>query len=133
MKPDKLWKTADALMIVAFALSVVVQINDPDPLPWIAIYALALVACVFGLFGRGHRLLPTLVGVTAAGWAATIAPRVVGEVPFLDMFGAFEMENVGIEESREMYGLLIIAIWMGVLALRMGRVRPQDEPPPPQD
>jgi hypothetical protein len=44
-------------------------------------------------------------------------PRVVGHVPFREMFGAFEMRTVGIEESREMYGLLIIAAWMAVLAL----------------
>ncbi len=32
-----------------------------------------------------------------------------------------EMRTVAIEESREMYGLLIIAAWMGVLALRAWR------------
>ena len=54
-------------------------------------------------------------------WAATLAPRVVGRVPFSDMFGAFEMKDVGIEESREMYGLLIIAAWMALIALRARR------------
>jgi hypothetical protein len=37
------------------------------------------------------------------------------------MFGAFEMQNVGIEESAEMFGLLIIAAWMAVPAVRAGR------------
>ena len=37
------------------------------------------------------------------------------------MFGAFEMRSVGIEESREMYGLLIIAAWMAGLAVRARR------------
>jgi hypothetical protein len=120
-------------MLAAFALSVAVQLNDPDPLRWIAIYGLSSVACVFGLIGRGHWLFPATVGALAAGWAAAIAPRVVGAVPFADMFGGFEMENVGVEESREMYGLLIIAIWMGVLALRMGRGTARDQPPPTQD
>lgn len=130
VKPDWLWRTADALMLVAFALSVLVQLNDPDPLRWIAIYGLSSVACVFALVGRGHWLFPATVGALAAGWAAAIAPRVVGAVPFLDMFSAFEMANVGIEESREMYGLLIVAIWMGVLALRMVRLSAQSQPPP---
>jgi hypothetical protein len=31
------------------------------------------------------------------------------------------MRTVGIEESREMYGLLIIAAWMAVLALHARR------------
>jgi hypothetical protein len=57
----------------------------------------------------------------------TIAPRVLGRVPFLDMFNEFEMRDLGIEESREMYGLLMIASWMTALALsarrRAGRQR----------
>jgi hypothetical protein len=37
------------------------------------------------------------------------------------MFGAFEMESAAIEESREMYGLLLVAGWMAVLTLRARR------------
>jgi hypothetical protein len=67
--------------------------------------------------------LPAVTGLGALGWAATIAPRVLGKVPFGDMFGAFEMKNTGIEESREMYGLLLIAIWMGAVAVTAWRRR----------
>jgi hypothetical protein len=62
-----------------------------------------------------------LLCVVTLAWAVTLAPHVVGRVPFGEMFGAFEMKNVGIEESREMYGLVIIAAWMAVLALRAQR------------
>jgi hypothetical protein len=37
---------------------------------------------------------------------------VLGAVGFMEMFGAWEMKSTGIEEEREMYGLLIIAMWM---------------------
>jgi hypothetical protein len=57
----------------------------------------------------------------AMAWAATIAPRVLGRTPFLDMFEAFEMRDLGVEESREMYGLAVVAAWMAVLAVRMAR------------
>ncbi|MDQ3996935.1 MAG: hypothetical protein M3303_07940 [Gemmatimonadota bacterium] len=63
-------------------------------------------------------LLLFTLGAVALAWALTLAPRVVGGVPFREMFGALEMRTVGLEESREMYGLLIIAAWMAVLALR---------------
>jgi hypothetical protein len=33
------------------------------------------------------------------------------------MFGAWEMKDTGVEESREMYGLLIVAGWMVVLTI----------------
>jgi hypothetical protein len=104
-------------MTLAFVFSVVVQMNDPDPVRWIVIYGLAGVASVLALLGRGHWSLPALVAAFAVIWAAGIAPHVLGRVPFLEMFGAFEMANLGVEESREMYGLLIVAVWMGVLAV----------------
>jgi hypothetical protein len=37
------------------------------------------------------------------------------------MFEAFEMRDLGVEESREMYGLAVVAAWMAVLAVRMAR------------
>ena len=117
----KIWKVGDWVMLLAILFSIVVQFNDPDPFAWIAIYGLAAGASVLGLLGRGHWACPAVVGLVAAVWAARIAPRVLSQVPFLAMFGAFEMENAGIEESREMYGLVFIATWMVVLAVRAAR------------
>ncbi len=108
-------------MLLLFALGAAVQLNDPDPVRWFAVYALAAAACLLSLLRRGHWALPALLCAVALVWAATLAPGVAGRVPFADMFGAFEMKNIGIEESREMYGLLIIAAWMAGLAVRAGR------------
>ena len=105
-------------MLLLFTFGAVVQVNDPDPARWIAVYALAAAACLLSLLRRMHWTLPALLCAVSLVWAATLAPRVVGRVPFREMFGAFEMRTIGIEESREMYGLLIIAAWMAVLALR---------------
>lgn len=112
------WQIANGVMLVAFAFSVIVQINDPDPFGWMAIYGAAGLVCAFEITRRARWWIATLVGAVALVWAATIAPRVIGSVPFTDMFGEFEMKNAGIEESREMYGLLIIAGWMTVVAVR---------------
>lgn len=121
MRRNRIWRAADAFMLLAFLLSMAVQINDPDPLAWIAIYALAAGSCGLSLLGRGRWHYPAVIAVMAAAWAVRIAPRVVGDVPFADMFGAFEMESVAVEEAREMYGLLVIAVWMSVLTLRWRR------------
>lgn len=111
-----IWRIADGVFLLLFAFSVVVQVNDPDPLPWIAIYSAAALACMVS--GQLHWSFPAGVGIVALAWAVTIAPRVIGNVPFLSMFEEFEMKNIGIEESREMYGLLLVAGWMAVLAHR---------------
>ena len=112
------WKVADALFLLMFLFSVIVQVNDPDPLTWMAIYGAAAVACLLSIMGRLPWWYAVLVGVIALAWAATIAPRVIGQVPFLDMFQEFEMKDIGVEESREMYGLLFVGGWMAVLGHR---------------
>jgi hypothetical protein len=110
-------------MLLAFVFSVIVQFNDPDPLLWAAIYAAATIVCLVELRRRTRPVIPaTLAGVTLA-WAATIAPRVVGKVRFTEMFAEFEMANTGIEESREMYGLVFIALWMIAVAIAAWRRR----------
>jgi hypothetical protein len=111
----------NALMMLAFTASVIVQVNDPDPLPWMLLYGAAATACLLALLRRDRWWLPALTGAITLAWAASLAPRVIGNVPFLDMFGAFEMKSTAIEESREMYGLLLVAGWMAVLAVTAAR------------
>lgn len=111
-----IWRGANGLMLLAFLFSVVVQFNDPDASTWIAIYGLAAAACGLELSGRGNLGMAGATGIVALAWALQLAPGVIGDVPFGSMFGDWEMQDVGIEESREMYGLLIVAGWMAVLA-----------------
>ena len=121
------WTAANAVMLLMFAASVVVQYNDPDPLWWMLMYGSAAAMAGLEMVRRTPPVAAAAVGLVALVWAATIAPRVIGQVRFGDMFGAFEMKNLGIEESREMYGLLLIGIWMAavtVTAWRRGRHGP---------
>ena len=52
-------------MAVLFAFAAAVQCNDPDPLRWMAMYGLAMLACGLALAGRLPRLLPALAGLVA--------------------------------------------------------------------
>jgi drug/metabolite transporter (DMT)-like permease len=106
---------ANYVMIAAFALSVLVQYNDPDPLRWMALYGAAAVACVLYATGRARWWFAAAVGVIALAWAIPLAPAVIGKTAFGEMFEAWEMKNERVEVSREMYGLLIVAAWMAVL------------------
>lgn len=117
----RIWWIADALFFLMFVLSVVVQFNDPDPIRWAAIYGAAALVCLLSLMGRVNKWQPLVVGAIALVWALTIAPRVVGRVDPKSMFSAWEMKSERIEESREMYGLLIAAFWMALVAIRAER------------
>ena len=119
----RLWTVANAVMLLAFVFSVIVQFNDPDPLLWAAIYAVAALVCWLEIRRRTNPWFPAIIAAAALTWAATIAPRVIGKVPFGAMFAEFEMADIGVEESREMYGLALIALWMIAVASAAWRRR----------
>ena len=108
------------LLLAMFIFSVIVQYNDPDPLTWMSIYGLAAVACVVAFKRPAHWLLPGALLLVSLIWAATIAPRVWGKVRFGELFEAWEMKDLRVEEAREMGGLLIVAAWMLILFCRAG-------------
>ncbi len=123
MKSRTVWRVIDLVMVVLCAFSVIVQFNDPDPAAWVAVYVAAGVVAFLSFLGRLPWSVAALVSLMTLAWAASISPRVVGLVPFLDMFGAFEMKSTGIEESREMYGLLMLGVYTGIAAIRARGVR----------
>lgn len=104
-------------MAALFLFAAAVQYNDPDPLRWMAIYGLAALACVLSLWRRLPRLVPVVVGLGTVAWAGTLAPGVVGRVSVGELFQSYGMLSETVEEAREMGGLLIVAVWMGLLAL----------------
>ena len=109
-------------MALLFLFGAVVQYNDPDPLRWMLIYLAAAVACVLAIAKRLRWWFAAIVGTVALVWAATLAPAAFPNVRFLEMFAAWEMANERVEEGREMYGLLLIAIYMAVLVVASRRV-----------
>ena len=117
------WTAANAVMLLALAFSVVVQFNDADPWLWVAVYGAAGLVCALELRRRTRPAFAAIVAIVALGWAATIAPRVIGTVPFTEMFAEFEMQNIGVEESREIYVLLIVGAWMAPVTVAAWRRR----------
>ena len=115
------FKIVNGIMLAMFIFGAVVQFNDPDPWRWALMYAAAAIVCVLAYLRRERWWSVAIVGVVALLWGLSFSPRVVGRVPFLEMFSAWEMKDVGVEESREMYGLYIIAVWMLVVAVRAWR------------
>jgi hypothetical protein len=113
-----------ALMALLFVAGVVVQVNDPDPLPWMAIYgAAAAVAVMPAVRGSVPVAAPLAVGIVALGWGAAV---VIGG-PTVDaygrMFDAWEMDSAATEVAREGTGLFLIAAWMAVLTWMSWRER----------
>lgn len=126
MKPPfRAWTVANGFMCVLFIFSAVVQVNDPDPWVWMPVYIASAALCAAEVRRRTQWAAPLILVAVSVIWAGTIAPRVLGKVGFMEMFGAWEMKNLGIEEEREMYGLLIVAVWMAAVSWAAWRRKQQ--------
>ena len=105
-----------------FAFAAIVQFNDPDSIRWVAIY---VVAGVMSALAASARRVPAaafvVVGAAALLWAVFIMLGGPGASEYGDMFDAWEMKSVAVEEAREASGLLIVSTWMAVLMIRSAR------------
>lgn len=110
-------RIASSFMGGVFLFCVVVQYNDPDPVRWMAIYGAAAVACLLAVLRRTSAVLPAGVGLVALVWAGIWAPGALGQLAPPELFESWGMQTLAVEEGREMLGLLLVAIWMGVLAV----------------
>lgn len=104
-----------ATMAALFVLSIAVQWNDPDPLPWMGFYGLAAVSALGVAFERSGRAWRGLE------WATLLLALavVVGLAPSLgdarsEAFTSFRMRAAADEAPREWVGAAIVLAWAGV-------------------
>jgi len=116
---------AHVAMVPVFALCAAVQLNDPDPLRWIAMYLAALIVAALGAAARPNPWLAGGVALVALAWAATEADSFVGCLGAgRACFSSWDMHGDSIaEEAREVGGLLIVAAWCGVAVAHAVAVR----------
>ena len=122
--------TLNGLFLVAYLLSAAVQYNDPDTLPWIAIYLAAALMCLARF--TGHQplwLAPTLLAISLV-WAGLLLPEVFGQVSPQEVVESLSMRTREVEEAREIGGLLLVASWSAVLTALGFRQTRSTSPPP---
>lgn len=109
-------RRANWMMGALFLLAVVVQWNDPDPALWVTMYGAAFAVCVVVALRRRIPIAaPALVGLVALAWSIATIVGGPAASQYSQMFDAWEMQSVSVEEAREATGLLIVAAWMFVL------------------
>lgn len=107
-------KITNLILAAMFLLFAFVQINDPDPLLWIAIYGVMAVVCIMAAF---RSYLKPLLWILLAGFIVYMVILWPGLNEWLhqeDKSVLFDegmkMQFPYIEESREFLGLLICVI-----------------------
>jgi hypothetical protein len=113
----------NGLLAALFVYAAAVNVNDPDPVQWVALYAAAAVATAWAAWHPGGIpwWSPLIVGGVAAVWASVLGQRVAGKVRFGELWSGFVadpgMKTQLVEEGREYYGLCITAGAMLLAAL----------------
>jgi hypothetical protein len=110
-----------------FALSAVLQWNDPDPVAWMLLYAAAAILAGLAMAGRAPLAgLAVLAGVCAV-WMALLSGSMADFLARGDWSLLVATMKAGeplIEESREFLGLGLVLLWSLLALLPAGRVRP---------
>lgn len=109
-------RVATVLMAALFAYAAVVNLNDPDPMRWVAIYTAGSVVSLAGWWRGLPAGIPAAVAVVAAVWAAWVGVHGIPEshpMPGFPQVGPLREEVV-----REGLGLALVAVWMAALAVR---------------
>lgn len=101
------------LLVPLFVLCVVVQLNDPDPVGWIAIYAAAGLVCA-GVAANANAKAVTVAGavvsVVALVWGLTLVNSAISFLESNKEPVNFTMKtgDAEEEEARETGGLAIV-------------------------
>jgi uncharacterized membrane protein YedE/YeeE len=110
-----------------FGYAAWVQLNDPDPVPWVVMYGAAALACLSVFRRAPARLVPAAVAAVALAWSAVIFAGLERFPAWADLTASRPMVGDYVEEAREALGLLLAGAWVGTLAaLGAGRSAPDD-------
>lgn len=117
------FRIAHGTMAALFAVSVLLQFNDPSPLAWIALYTLATGACVLGTIKKytGAQILGGIVLIIGLIAQIPYVRAKAWETAFSDLTREWHMSSEPIVDGREFYALIWIVAWMVVLLITARR------------
>jgi hypothetical protein len=109
------------VLAALFLLAAAVQLNDADPVLWVTVYGGAALMCAFtaiaGYLPDGvgvPALAAVVVGASYLGWQIFV----VGDVtPMYEQASGSEPGLLDTEEGREMLGLVLVAVGLGLAVL----------------
>ena len=114
-----IFNVLNGVFLVAYLLSALLQYNDPDPVAWVVIYTAATWMCIEQYRKNHSRWLPILLLFICLLWMGALAPSIVGQVTWQEIFESITMKTSAVEEAREIGGLSLIALWATVLMFHM--------------
>ena len=105
------WRAFSAAAAVFFGWAAAMQLNDPDPARWFALYAGAALVAGASAVNKPSVLAGRLVGAIAVIWAAAIVPELWGRWGVRDLGATMSGGRPEVEYGREFVGLLIVGAY----------------------
>ena len=102
----------NGVLFVVFTLFAIVQLNDPDPIIWVSLYALV---AVISLVGNFRVLSRKLIYTLFFGYLIYATYHFLYFIDFLqienkeELFGEMVYEKPYLERTREFLGLVLAA------------------------
>lgn len=112
-------RIAHGIMAALFALSVLIQFNDPNPLVWILIYLAAAITTGLAALNKlpCAKILSGIVFAIVLLWEIKYIQLGAWRVRFLDLTQEWHMTNELIVLGREFYALIWVGGWMAAVFL----------------
>lgn len=118
MRPVPRWFIAICWTLATlFCVCVGLQVNDPDPVRWMAIYGVAAVVC--GVL-PAHRMLAFValaVALAAGTWATYLASHVANQLELSDLWMKMSEKGGAVEVGREAGGLALVSFSLIVASI----------------
>ena len=114
-------KAIDYLFVAMLAVIAALQLNDPDPVYWVAVYGLGAVVPLLHSFGRQAQFLSAVtIGMILSGliYAAPGFREYLQSGDFGSITGPMDGPAWYVEPAREFIGLLIALTIVGYYAMR---------------
>ena len=109
-------RSINFVVAALFAIFGAIQLNDPDPLPWVLTYGLVTILALLAGFQRfyprwNYVSLGTIVALGAVSIPGSI--EYLGSGQWTALTAAMSVDRPYIEAARELLGLLLAAaaIW----------------------
>lgn len=118
-------RTRHTLFGLLFVLGAAVQYNDPDGALWGLWYGAAAATCFAAKrWPKEAGICGAILCLGSVAWTLAIVSGGMSSITLAELFSDLRMKTEGTERWREVGGLGILAVWMGIVAvegLRRGR------------
>ena len=97
-----------------FAVSALLQYNDPDPIAWMLMWGAAAVVAALNFRGKSDCRVLAALAVVCVAWMALLAPGMIDFVRLGDwrlLTATMQAGQPLIEQAREFLGLGLILVY----------------------